>query len=122
MSFTCHYTYLNLSFFRAQAKKQKTGGSAPNIETSEVEEIDASIHDILTEPAGAFTDPLESIVMDNIPDVQVNPPKTDDVTMDPSQKENINSPSPLKSSKYAMFEKDVVVIMGRVTRHPSVKC
>ncbi|KAI4973391.1 hypothetical protein ZWY2020_035652 [Hordeum vulgare] len=48
--------------------------------------------------------------MDNIPDIQANPPKTDDVTMDPSQKENLNPPSPLKSSKDTMFEEDAVLI------------
>ncbi|KAE8799007.1 hypothetical protein D1007_25628 [Hordeum vulgare] len=77
-----------------------------------MDEVDVLVPDIPDEDIGAYANPPEGATIDNIPDAQVTPSVTDSKVVEPSQKEKLNPPSPMKATKGALPEDDGVVITG----------
>ncbi|KAE8807077.1 hypothetical protein D1007_16620 [Hordeum vulgare] len=77
-----------------------------------MDEADIPVPDIPDEDIGAYADPPEGATTDNIPDAQVTTPRTDSKVVEPSHKENLKPPSPMKSTKGDLPEDDVVIITG----------
>lgn len=94
---------------------KKTGGSLHHSEAPGAEEVDVTIPKAPIEPAGTHAELPETNVMDNIPDVQVKPSGDENIVVEASQKNNLNPPSPLKTTKDVVSDEETVVIT--VTGH-----